>query len=151
MELFDEKGCLTDEGLRALADGQLDELGRLEAAEHLSYCDRCMDRYTALLTPDVLETPAHSLAAPVSRIVWVQMMQSTLGRSAVAAVAAMLALTFWATGVFTLPQALQKKQAETVKTSQTQQDNTLQQAWDACADFWTGKMPYEFFHNNGGK
>ena len=56
MELFDENGCLTDEGLQALTKGQLDEMGRLEAAEHLSYCDRCMDRYTALLTADVLES-----------------------------------------------------------------------------------------------
>ena len=52
LELFREDGCLTDEGLQALRDGQLDELGRLEAAEHLSYCDKCMDRYTALLDVD---------------------------------------------------------------------------------------------------
>lgn len=54
MELFDKNGCLTDEGLQALQAGGLDELGRLETAEHLSYCDKCMDRYTALLTADVL-------------------------------------------------------------------------------------------------
>ena len=40
LELFREDGCLTDEGLQALRDGQLDELGRLEAAEHLSYWKR---------------------------------------------------------------------------------------------------------------
>ena len=51
MELFDQNGCLTEEGLHAVIGGQLDELGRLEAAEHLSYCDKCMDRYTALLPP----------------------------------------------------------------------------------------------------
>ena len=39
MELFDQNGCLTEEGLHAVIGGQLDELGRLEAAEHLSYCD----------------------------------------------------------------------------------------------------------------
>ena len=52
MELFDAKGCLSEEGLQALVGGQLDETQRLEAAEHLAYCDRCMDRYTALLTDD---------------------------------------------------------------------------------------------------
>lgn len=36
MELFREDGCMTDAGFRAMMDGQLDELGRLEAAEHLS-------------------------------------------------------------------------------------------------------------------
>ena len=45
MELFDAKGCLSEEGLQALVSGQLDETQRLEAAEHLAYCDRCMDRY----------------------------------------------------------------------------------------------------------
>ena len=57
MELFDKNGCLTDEGLQALQAGGLDELGRLETAEHLAYCDKCMDRYTALLKADALETP----------------------------------------------------------------------------------------------
>ena len=32
MELFREDGCMTDAGFRAMMDGQLDELGRLEAA-----------------------------------------------------------------------------------------------------------------------
>lgn len=50
MELFDKNGCLTDEGLQALQAGRLDELGRLETAEHLAYCGKCMNRYTALLT-----------------------------------------------------------------------------------------------------
>lgn len=54
MELFREDGCLSDEGLYALTAGQLDELGRLEAAEHLAYCDKCTDRYTALLTADAV-------------------------------------------------------------------------------------------------
>ena len=42
MELFDVKGCLSEEGLQALVGGQLDETQRLEAAEHLAYCDRCL-------------------------------------------------------------------------------------------------------------
>ena len=49
MELFDQiSGCLTDEGLQALADGQLDELSRLEAAEHLAFCDACLQMFRVL-------------------------------------------------------------------------------------------------------
>ena len=92
MELFREDGCLSDEGLHALTAGQLDELGRLEAAEHLSYCDECMDRYTALLTADVLEEPPRSARGAVMGTIWVRLMQNTWGRAAVAAVAAVLAL-----------------------------------------------------------
>ena len=105
MDLFRDDGCFTDEGLHALIGGQLDELGRLEAAEHLSYCDKCMDRYTALLTADVLEeapVPAHKA---VMTTVFVRLMQNTWGRAAVAAVAAVLALTMWRSG--TLDQILE--------------------------------------------
>ena len=104
MELFDQNGCLTEEGLHAVIGGQLDELGRLEAAEHLSYCDKCMDRYTALLTVDVLEEPPRSARGAVMGTIWVRLMQNTWGRAAVAAVAAVLALTMWRTG--TLEQIL---------------------------------------------
>ena len=126
MELFDEKGCLSEGGLHAVIDGQLDELGRLEAAEHLSYCDRCMDRYTALLTADVLQEPPHSARGAVMGTIWVRLMQNTWGRTAVAAVAAVLALTMWRTG--TLDQIL--RAGETVRswrpeTSQTAEPETL--------------------------
>ena len=128
MELFDEKGCLTDEGLQALTDGQLDEMGRLETAEHLAYCDRCMDRYTALLAGDTLETPPRSARGAVMGTIWVRLMQNTWGRTAVAAVAAVLALTMWRTG--TLEQILTT--GETVRswlpeTTQTRSRN----AWAA--------------------
>ena len=84
MKWFRDDGCLTDEGLRALTAGQLDELGRLETAEHLSYCDACMDRYTALLTADALETPPRSMRGTVMSTIWVRLMQNTYGRVAVA-------------------------------------------------------------------
>lgn len=112
MELFNENGCLTDEGLQALVNGQLDELGRLEAAEHLSYCDHCLDRYTTLLTADALEEPPRSVHKTVMGTIWVRLMQNTWGRAAVAGVAAVLALTMWRTG--TLEQILST--GETVRS-----------------------------------
>ena len=101
MELFDPKGCLSEEGLQALVGGQLDETQRLEAAEHLAYCDRCMDRYTALLTDDVLEQPPRSARGAVMGTIWIRLMQNTWGRAAVATVAAVLALTMCRTGALT--------------------------------------------------
>ena len=44
MELFDAKGCLSEEGLQALVGGQLDETQRLEAAEHHGPLHRPADR-----------------------------------------------------------------------------------------------------------
>ena len=131
MELFDQNGCLTEEGLHAVIGGQLDELGRLEAAEHLSYCDKCMDRYTALLTADVLEEPPRSARGAVMTAVFVQLMQNTWGRAAVAAVAAVLALTMWRTG--TLEQILSTGETvrswlpETTQTTEPEQLGRLVQ------------------------
>ena len=98
MEWFRDDGCMTEAGLRALLDGQLDEMGRLEAAEHLSDCDHCMDRYTALLTADALETAPRGMRGAVMGGVWARLMQNTYGRAAVAGVAAVLALTMWRSG-----------------------------------------------------
>lgn len=127
MELFDKNGCLTDEGLQALQAGGLDELGRLETAEHLSYCDKCMDRYTALLTADALETPPHSAHKAVMAAIWVRLMQNTWGRAAVAGVAAVLAFTMWRSG--TIDQLLNFRQelhTWTPETSQSQTEEVLQ-------------------------
>ena len=127
MELFDKNGCLTDEGLQALQAGGLDELGRLETAEHLSYCDKCMDRYTALLTADALEMPPHSAHKAVMATIWVRLMQNTWGRAAVAGVAAVLAFTMWRSG--TIDQLLNFRQelhTWTPETSQSQTEEALQ-------------------------
>ena len=128
MELFDANGCLTEEGLQALQAGQLDELGRLEAAEHLAYCDKCTDRYTALLTADVLQEPPRSAHKAVMATIWVRLMQNTWGRAAVAGVAAVLAFTMWRSG--TIGQLLNFRQqlhswVPTTSQSQTEEPAQL--------------------------
>ena len=65
--LFDAEGHLTDEGLHALQEGRLDELGSLETAEHLTFCDYCLARYTALIesAPEKLKQPMRDLIPQV--------------------------------------------------------------------------------------
>ena len=126
MELFDKNGCLTDEGLQALQAGRLDELGRLETAEHLAYCGKCMNRYTALLTADALETPPHSAHKAVMAAVWVRLMQNTWGRAAVAGVAAVLAFTMWRSG--TVEQLLDFRQELRSWTQEASQSQTEEPA-----------------------
>ena len=44
MELFDQNGCLTEEGLHAVIGGQLDELGRMTSGplpSRNSWASRC--------------------------------------------------------------------------------------------------------------
>jgi len=147
MELFREDGCLSDEGLHALVDGRLDELGRLEAAEHLSYCDHCMDRYTALLTADVLEEPPRSMKNTVMTTIWVQLMQNTYGRIAVAGVAALLALGMWRSGA--LETALDHSAALRAVSPESSISQTLDKL-DARGDTLPGQPRQELYQKFSG-
>lgn len=99
-ELFLQNGHLSDEGLQALIDGTLDELQRLEAAEHLSFCDECLTRYTALLTGDVLEEPEQDVTLPVMRRLRRRAVKSVWNRYAAAAAAVVITAGLWYSGVF---------------------------------------------------
>ncbi len=98
-ELFLENGHLSDAGLAALRDSQLDELARLEAAEHLSFCDACLDRYLALAEPVQIQPP-EDLTLPVMRRIRQRIARVLMNRYAVAAAAVVLAFGLWGSGVF---------------------------------------------------
>ena len=109
-----------------LTAGQLDELGRLEAAEHLAYCDKCADRYTALLPADALADPPRDVRRTVMSTIWVRLMQNTWGRAAVAGVAAVLAFTMWRSGA--IDQLLHFRQELHTWTPETSQSQTEEPA-----------------------
>ena len=99
-ELFDRDGHLTGQGLAALAAGGLEELERLEAAEHLSFCDRCLARYTDLLTGGTLLEPPADQTLPVMRRLRRRAASALASRYAAAAAALAITGTLWYTGVF---------------------------------------------------
>lgn len=117
-DLFDQEGHLTDAAFRLLLDGALHDMGSLEVAEHLSFCDRCVQRYTQLLCgeetlpaqqpPAPLLAPPAPLEGPVIESLHRRQRRFTLQKLGSLAVAASFALVFWVGGVFTvdrLPQA----------------------------------------------
>ena len=68
MTCFRPDGHLTDAALTALVRGDcLEELDRLELAEHLAYCDQCLQRYTELLSEGPMLTPARSCRESLRR------------------------------------------------------------------------------------
>ena len=103
-KLFDQNGHLTDEGLRAMSAGTLDELGSLEAAEHLTFCDDCLDRYTAMLESEPLLEPAHDRTPAVQRTLRIRAFRVFTNRYVTVAAAVMLAFTLWNVGVFQPPK-----------------------------------------------
>ena len=104
---FRPDGHLTDEALAALVRSEpLDELVRLELAEHLAYCDDCLQRYTDLLAEDALLSPARSCRESL----WVRLRMRTLrlvtSRYATAAAAVALAPpVLWGSTGVKLPEA----------------------------------------------
>ena len=94
MERFRADGHLTNEALAALVqDDSLDELGRLEIAEHLSFCDLCLQRYTDLLCGAELLTPERSCQKTLWARVRTRTLRLVTSRYATAAAAVALALT----------------------------------------------------------
>lgn len=98
--LFDTAGCLTPSGLEALRDDRLDELGRLEAAEHLTFCDRCLARYTALLETIQLSAPMRDLIPQVQALMRLRTFRIMTNRYVSVAAAIALALALWRFGLF---------------------------------------------------
>ncbi len=94
MTCFRPDGHLTDEALPALVrQGELSELERLEMAEHLAYCDACLQRYTELLAESPLLTPASSCRESLWQRLRARAVQLLVSRYATAAAAVTLALT----------------------------------------------------------
>ncbi len=100
-EYFDGNGHLTDTAFSALASGkQLDEPTRLEIAEHLSFCDKCVESCIDATQAGELNEPDESCLLGVRRGLRRIKRSNLVHRAATAALAAALALTLWFTGMF---------------------------------------------------
>ena len=106
--LFDAEGHLTDEGLHALQESRLDELGSLETAEHLTFCDYCLARYTALIesAPEKLKQPMRDLIPQVQALMRLRSFRIMTNRYVSAAAAVVLGFVMWgAVSTFGVPNA----------------------------------------------
>lgn len=99
-ERFTKSGHLTGFSLRELMEGRMDELGRLEASEHLAFCDACLERYTRLLTDDVLLEAPDLLEERVMARVRRKARELWMNKYFSAGLAACIAMVMWVTGVF---------------------------------------------------
>ncbi|MCI6141602.1 MAG: hypothetical protein PUJ48_07625 [Subdoligranulum variabile] len=96
-KLFDAEGHLTDDGLYALKDGTLDDLGALEAAEHLTFCDYCLLRYTKMIdaAPECLQQPMRDLIPQVQNLMRLRSFRIMTNRYVSTAAAVALGFLLW--------------------------------------------------------
>ena len=150
MERFRADGHLTNEALAALVqDDSLDELGRLEIAEHLSFCDLCLQRYTDLLCGAELLTPER----PCQKTLWARVRTRTLrlvtSRYATAAAAVALALTMLWGGreiQFTHPALPELRPAAAeLRAWPERWNDALSETLSDVTDFFDGLRPGNHF------
>ncbi len=136
MELFNKTGHLTDEGLNALLADGLSELQRLEAAEHLDYCDLCLMRHMELMdaTGDdaLLPLPNGFAEKTVKAAQTPKGKPVFLRRWVPAAAAVCLTVGLWIAGYFT--PAIRDSITQMAPVSTTAAAAAMQTAEDAAAE-----------------
>ena len=154
MERFRADGHLTNEALTALVrDGSLDELARLEIAEHLSFCDLCLQRYTDLLCGAELLEPERSCQKTLWARVRTRTLRLVTSRYATAAAAVALALTvLWSSQeiTFSRPAAPQNLSAaaEHLHSWPERWNEALNETLSGVTGFFDGLRPQH--HTRGG-
>ena len=93
--VFREDGHLSDGALEALArnEDRFDELERLEIAEHLAFCDDCLQRYALALEDGALLVPERSCQKALRARIRSRALRLVTSRYATAVAAVTLALT----------------------------------------------------------
>ncbi len=118
---FDQDGHLTDLAFDDLLHGEPDELSRLEIAEHLAFCDRCTERYTALLCGDELIPVPETLRPSVMRRIRQYARQVFFNRYVAAGMAACLTMILWLGGAFSVHSGPQQPDPFQALTSFSEQ------------------------------
>ena len=140
MEIFRHDGHLTDGALAALvAREPLDETARLEIAEHLAYCDLCLQRYTDALAGAPLLTPERSCRESLWRRIRARTIQIFTSRYAAAVAGVVLALTLvWGSGYGSIRLPELPEDRPTVSDGLRKWNESLDNAMSGVNEFFDG-------------
>lgn len=108
-EFFKEDGHLTDFAFDSIINDNIEELNRLEIAEHTSFCDECLLKYMDLLDNSVLICPPEIMEQNIMLKIAKNTRRLHLNQYFSMAIAACFAMIFWVTGVFELPNQANNK------------------------------------------
>ena len=140
MEIFRHDGHLTDRALAALVAGEsLDETARLEIAEHLAFCDLCLQRYTDALAGAPLLTPERSCRESLWRRIRARTIQIFTSRYAAAVAGVVLALTLvWGSGYGSIRLPELPEDRPTVSDGLRKWNESLDNAMSGVNEFFDG-------------
>ena len=149
--VFREDGHLCGEALAALAQNEdcFDELERLEIAEHLAFCDFCLQRYAAALEDGALLVPEHSCRRTLWARIRSRALRLTVSRYATAVAAVTLALTvLWGSADAEISRPSLPENRPSVSRQLTgltgEISDSLHQTVSGLSDFFDGFRPSQF-------
>lgn len=105
MDRFTADGHIAKEALQDLLNDNLDELGRLELAEHLSFCDCCLEQNTLMMTDEYLVTPEEPLKEPVLKRIRRKAARIFFNKFTTVAAAVVLAVAIGISGLYRTPSS----------------------------------------------
>lgn len=149
--VFREDGHLCDEALAALARSEdcFDELERLEIAEHLAFCDFCLQRYAAALEDGALLVPERSCQRTLWARIRSRALRLAVSRYATAVAAVTLALTvLWGGAGVEISRPLLPEDRPSISRQLTgltgEISDSLHQTVSGLSDFFDGFRPSQF-------
>lgn len=156
--VFREDGHLSGGALTALAknEDRFDELERLEIAEHLAFCDFCLQRYTLALEEAPLLAPERSCQRGLWTRVRLRALRLVTSRYATAAAAVTLALTVLWGGErveFTRPVLPEDRPSVSQRlTGLTGElSDSLHETVSGLSDFFDGFRPSQFIEGGNNR
>ena len=149
--VFREDGHLSGEALLALAGNEdcFSELERLEIAEHLAFCDDCLQRYTMALEDGALLVPERSCQKTLWARVRNRAVRAVTSRYATAAAAVALALTvLWGGERVEITRSSLPEDRPSISRQLTgltgEISDSLHQTVSGLSDFFDGFRPSQF-------
>lgn len=149
--VFREDGHLSGRALAALAQSEdcFDQLERLEIAEHLAFCDECLQRYTLALEGGDLLVPERSCQKTLWARIRSRALRLAVSRYATAAAAVTLALTvLWGGGGVQISRPVLPEDRPSISRQLTgltgEISDSLRQTVSGLSDFFDGFRPSQF-------
>ncbi len=96
---FKSNSHISRHGFESLINLSASEMHRLEMAEHLSFCDECIEKYTSLLTQDVLIESNLRVKQSVMKKIHGKIYKALINKYTIYISAACIALMLWGSGI----------------------------------------------------
>ncbi len=98
---FTKDGHITKQAYALFLSGDMCEKSRLEIAEHLSFCDECIEHFVLAIGQEALVSPPNSTRSSIIKTIYARVFNAVFNKYTAYIAAACIAFVLWGTGVST--------------------------------------------------